>query len=210
MTQQIVDDGEYGGEEYEEQEAGADGSYEAPEGFETVSQDVAGYWDPKLSGPMTWRPRAVRLVDNTQEANKSSCLIFGELLAPAKLQKNAQKKDDRTFEVFPAGTSVGVWGKAGMRDLLELGGATVWTAPNGFRQLEGRDKPMALFHNKRKTDGPKGEKLTLVSDARDKSLLEPLSDSAPWWLQVLPDGGVAKAEATMGERVAKKRGAKTN
>jgi len=207
MTQQIVAD-DYEGEEGAEAEEAP--VYESPEGFETVSQDVEGYWDPKKSGPMIWRPRAVRLLDNTQETNKSSCLIFGELLEPAKLQSNEQKKEDRELREFPAGTSVGVWAKAGMRELIELAGAEVWTAPAGTRKIEGRPQPMQLFHNKRRIDGPKGEKLSLAQDNREKSVIEALSETPPWWLKVLEDGGVAKAEALMQERKAQRGRTKTN
>lgn len=203
------DDFEGEGAEGDEALEGAPAQFDAPDDFETVSQDVDGYWDPVKSGPIIWTPRAVRLLDNSQGGNKSSCLIFGELADECLLQKNVQNRDKKApkvYETFPKGTSVGVWGKAGMRDLLDLGGAIVWMAPNGFREVPGREKPMALFLCKRKKGGPAGEKLGLVSDVRQKSLIEPLSeDSPPWWLKVLDDGGEAKAQAAMNDRAARKR-----
>lgn len=210
MTQQ-VSAGDFEGHESDEGEesleAGAVPQYEAPDDFETVSQDVDGYWDPVKSGPIVFTPRAVRLLDNSQDPTKSSCLIFGELEEDCKLISNAMKKEERELKVYPKGTSVGIWGKAGMRDLLDLGGAIVWMAPNGSRSLPNREKPMALFSCKRKKGGPAGQKLGLVSDVREKSVIEPLSSESPsWWLQVLPDGGEAKAEAAMAERAARKRG----
>lgn len=213
MTQQAAasdfedeEGAELEGEEGAEGAEGAHAQYEAPDDFETVSQDVEGYWDPVKSGPIIFIPRAVRLLDNSQDPVKSSCLIFGELQEDCKLISNVMKKEDRKIKIFPRGTSVGIWGKAGMRDLLDLGGATVWMAPNGFRDLPNRDKPMALFLCKRKRGSAPGEKLGLVSDVRDKSVIEPISSESPsWWLQVLPDGGEAKAEAALADRAARKR-----
>lgn len=197
MAEQIVDDGE-------ELAEGVVPQYEEPEeGFETVSQDVEGYYDPIKTGAIYFKPHSIRLIDNSQDSTKSSALLFGELTRPALLKKNAQKKEEQTMEQFEAGASVGIWVKAGMRDLLNLGGAEVWMVLSGYRKLEGRDKPMAVFKCKRLASGPKGERLALASDSREESLAEPaIVKNPPWWLEVLPDGGMEVASEILAERAA--------
>ncbi len=186
--------------------------FTAPEGFERVSVDVQAYWEPTISGPIVWVPQSVRLLDNSQDPNKSSALIIGELLEPLQLKANAQDKKDRIIKDFPKGTAVGVWAKAGMRELLTLGGAEVWMAPDGFRKIEKREKPMALFACHRRKTGPKGSHLTLIEDARKTSVMEPISQEYPaWWLQVIEDGGIGKAEeasAAKAAAISARKGAK--
>jgi hypothetical protein len=191
-------------EEEELDEAALEGvKFAAPEGFERVSVDVQAYWEPAISGPIVWVPQSVRLLDNSQSPEKSSALIIGELLEPAKLKANAQDKKDRVIKEFDKGTAVGVWAKAGMRELLTLGGAEVWMAPDGFRQLPGREKPMALFACHRKKGGAKGIILSLIEDARKTSVMEAVAtEYPPWWLQVIEDGGVARAEEALAARTA--------
>ncbi len=198
-------DDEFDGEEGE----GGETKFTTPAGFDRVSFTVEGYYDPKETGQMIWTPRRVRLIDNSQESTKSSALILGELVEPATLGTTEQDKDERSFQVMPKGTSVGVWAKAGMKELLLLGGAIVWMAPGGKRKLQNRDQPMQLFQCAASRSGPKGEKLELLEDARKDSLIEPIAgDSQPWWLELLDDGGLAKAEIAMAAKQESRKAAR--
>lgn len=191
-----------------EDEEGFDGEaqYAVPEGYETVSSDVAAYWEPK-HGPLFFIPQSVRLMDNTEDPSQSSCLILGTLNVKAHtLTKNAATKRDRVQEQFEPGTIIGVWAKAGMRDLINLGRAHVWMAPNGKREMPGGGRnAMQLFMITRHPAGPKGETLELIEDSRKSSLSEPIDrdlkkQRAPWYLAVLPDGGMEAAREAWAEK----------
>lgn len=180
--------GEHEFEEIDEiDEAPADVRFEAPADFESVSTDVEAYWT--ATTPIEFEPRGVRLLDNGKEAAKSSCLVIAELKKPTMLRVNAAKKEEQVLKEFPAGATIGIWAKAGMRDLQNLGGAHVWMAPNGKRSMKDKDKnAMALFTIKRLKSSEKGSRLTLIEDARKKSRKEPaLAENPPWWLIVLGD-----------------------
>lgn len=184
---------------YEDEELVDASEWKKPEGYETVSTDVAAYWEPK-NGPLYWIPQRIRLMDNTQDAGKSSALIIGLLdHEPQTLITNAATKRERVPHQFQPGTVVGVWAKAGMRDLLDLAGAKVWMAPAGKREMRGGGRnPMQLFEITRDVNGPKGERLELIEDSRKASLSEPVDreledQQPPWYLKVLPDGGMAQA-----------------
>lgn len=175
-----------------------------PDEFESVSTQVEGYWDPKRSGPMTWIPRGIRLSDSNQDEKKSSALCMGTLAAPCMLVTTEKDKAKRRLVTMPKGTSVGVYLKAGMRDLEGKGGATVWMGRNGTKEIPGRDQAMALFKIGRVKGSPKGEKLELIEDQRNTSLIEPVNEkSPPWYLaELFEDGGFEIAEKAMEARQA--------
>lgn len=180
--------------------AAAAKTYAVPEGYETVGSNVAGYWDPDQnegSGPIEFRITGVRLIDNGKEKQKSSCLILGELLKPCRLIKNSPKKEEQVLTDFEAGTCVGIWAKAGMRDLQHQQGANLWMAPDGFRKMKDDDKnDMALFKVARTKGSPKGETIGLIEDARKESLTEAAkTKTPPWYLICLgEDYGREKAK----------------
>lgn len=175
-------------------------TYQVPDGYEAVGSNVAGYWDPDQnegSGPIEFRITGVRLIDNGKEKAKSSCLILAELLKPCPLIVNSPKKDEQVLKEFEAGTTVGIWAKAGMRDLQHQQGANLWMAPDGFRKMKDDDKnDMALFKVARTKGSPKGETLTLIEDARKESLTEAAkTKNPPWYLIALgPDYGRDQAK----------------
>lgn len=160
-------------------------NYTAPEGYETIGSSVAGYWDPDQaegSGPIEFRMSGCRLIDNGKEKVKSSCLILAELVKPCPLIVNSPKKEEQVLQEFPAGTIVGIWAKAGMRDLQHLQGANVWMAPNGFQTMKDADKnAMALFKISRDPRFAKGTTLQLIEDARKESLTEAAKTKNPPW-----------------------------
>lgn len=199
-----VDEGEM---EAAEGSAGFDAGPEGDE-WENVSRDVDGYYDPdKTEGGLYFIPSAVRLLDNSQEKIKSSALLFGELTRPALLMTSDTDKTKRKIVEFPKGATVGVWLKAGMKDLRNKAGASVWMGRNGSRPVRNRDNDMALFKVMRLKGSEKGARLELADDVRDESKIEPLNaEFPPWWLEeLLDDGGVAEAEVAMKSREAKLR-----
>lgn len=179
-------------------------TFKMPAGFEVVSDDVEAYWEPNM-GPLLFIPKTVRLMDNTQDKKKSSALILGELKQDATLMANAPKKEDRTPQEFKAGAAIGIWAKAGMRELSRLGGAVVWIAPDGKRPMGGGKNDMQLFKIAKSAASTVTGGLSLTEDARKTSVTEPADaklegNSSPWWLSVLDDGGMARATQAMQDR----------
>lgn len=182
----------------------------APDDFETISEDVKAYYDQRSSGAIIWIPRGIRLMDNRQSPERSTALILGELRREALLQENAreeavdgEERPKAKLRKFPAGTSIGVWAKPGMRDLRKFGGQEVWMQASGTRKLPGREKPMALFEIKRKKGSTPAVPYELVADTRETSIAEPaMTEHPPWWLEVLPDGGLDAATEAVAAKAA--------
>ena len=173
-------------------------------GGEEELGDIEGYWDAASpdrnhksgegpgarygSPPMQWTPLHATVIDSGLEVGKSSTLIHGRLNKPAVLRSAVKAEGELEF---PAGTVVGVWAKAGLKDLKKLAGVDVWMA-NGqnirgkaqfFKHLgvEGRS-PMVLFTIRPRRDGktlldakgnpvpPENLVLTVKNDYREESL----------------------------------------
>lgn len=177
---------------------GEGGHFEAPKGFEVVSDDIAGYWDAACP-PMEFFPDSIRLMDNVnrESVGRSSALIVGKLAKPATLVANTEDKADRHRVTFEAGTIVGIWAKPRMRELGTLRGCHVWIAPSGTQKMGDDRNDMQLFQIavSEETKRLKGKRLQLTEDSRSASLEEPLSKKRqPWWLGIAyEDGGLSKA-----------------
>jgi hypothetical protein len=189
--------------------------FEAPDGWESVGSTVLGYYDPDKSGAIQFTMTGCRLLDNTQDTGKSSCIILAELLQPATLITNAPDKNDQVPKEFPAGTGFGIWAKAGMRELSKLQGAHVWMALAGFQKmkddgtLKGKRKksPMAVFKVKRNPKGPAGRLLELLEDARKDSLTEAAKVKTPPWHLIVcgEDYGFERASRILETEIAARR-----
>lgn len=131
------------------------------EGFVQVNLDIVGFWNEDCI--IHCIPKNVKLFDNKVEKAKPSPLITVELIDPI---------DVRTTEGeiirAEAGQLVGIWGRAGMRDLKVHADCRVKIAPNGEKELEDQKNAMRLYDiRKVASDTPKVLKVAL--DKRDKS-----------------------------------------
>lgn len=180
---------------------GDDAESAPPEGFEAASTDIAAYWEPASPGkgrgskeaakdpkywtmeeygfrpgsaPILFQPIDCVLSDSklaTEEAPKSSTLLFGKLLKPAVLKSAAE---DEGYKRFEAGSIIGIWTKPGMRPLQQLAGAQVWMRNgqevNGklvyFKDIK-KPSPMVQFDIRHKGTG---KSLPVREDRRVKSL----------------------------------------
>lgn len=164
-------------------------------GGEQGEGDIEAYWDAASPdrntksgvgpgakyghGPITFTPLYVTLIDNksSREVVKSSTLIHARLDAPATLRPADEDNEGDEAE-FPAGTIIGFWAKAGMKELKKLGGAKCWmsngqmtrTGPKYFKDLGiPGQSPMVLFTIRHTGDG---KPLTVKNDYRKESLPE--------------------------------------
>lgn len=105
-----------------------------PEGFESQSGDLQGYWEAASQGsaktepnegspPVLFTPLFVTLTDNKREKEKSSTLIHARLEKPCLL-RSAVKEEG--YKVFPKGTLFGIWSKPTMKPLGNLRDIIVW------------------------------------------------------------------------------------
>lgn len=153
--------------------------------------DIEAYWDAASpdrntkSGegpgaryghdPITFTPLFVTLIDNTMQVGKASTLIHCRLDAPATLR--SADKDEGDIE-FPAGAIIGIWAKAGMKELKKLGGAKCWMS-NGQNTRHGvkffkdlgipGQSPMVLFTIRHTGTG---KVLEVKNDYRNEALPE--------------------------------------
>lgn len=162
--------------------------------------DIEAYWDSASPdrnhkdgmgpgtkyghAPIEFIPLYVTLIDSDMQNDrdtgtvKTSTLLHGKLLKPAVL-RNADKKHPKDEE-FPAGTIVGIWTKAGLRDIKKMAGAHVWLSSGKFirgemqffKQIGERGQPMVLFTVKPNPKGPEGKPIEVKNDFRKESLPE--------------------------------------
>jgi hypothetical protein len=137
----------------------------APEGFNTQSDDVVGYWDSDVC-PILCIPRTAKVFDGNIDAEKPSILLIVELAAdcPVRLKKEEGVEEGETI-VAKKGDMVGIWGKPGMRAIRDLGGVEVWMRQAGEKDT-GKPNPMKLFDVKAKG---KGSRIVITEDSRKES-----------------------------------------
>lgn len=171
-----------------------------PAGFEATDEvpDIEAYWDTASPDrntktgegpgaryghdPVVVTPLFVTLIDSGvsargDEAPKSSTLVHCRLEAEAVLRSAERDAGD---QLFPKGTIVGIWTKAGLKPLKKMFGAPVFIA-NG-QQIRGQmhffkslgvagRSPMVLF-TIRPTANAEYRPMTVKNDYRDESLPE--------------------------------------
>ena len=137
----------------------------APAGYsEQGTSDLAGFWDGKT--PIHVIPRGFTLSDSSIEPQKSSVLFICELVDAT----TCVTRDDRgqASEVaVDAGEMVGLWGKPGLKALLDQGGEPTFVKVTGEKPIKGRPKPMTTFAVLSKR---KGTRLSMLDDFRKESI----------------------------------------
>jgi len=153
-----------------------EGKPSLPEGYEEISDDIVGYWEPKVHRVIHVIPQFAKMFDNKIDPKKPSILIFCKLVDSAILVQ----KDELRVEGKP-GDLIGIWGKADLRKLMNVANRDVFIYENGSQDI-GKPEPMILYsvNCKSKT----GDRLELVEDRRDKS-----RGCETWWHK---EGGEAK------------------
>lgn len=130
-----------------------------PSGYQRRTNEVAGFWDPKL-GPVHFIPRQARVFDGKIDPLKSSILIQGDSVGVNQLlNKDGEKV------VCEQGEQIGVWYKPGMAPIKDLCGVPVYMYENGERDT-GKGNPMKLYE----VLSPKpGKNLFITGDYRKRS-----------------------------------------
>jgi hypothetical protein len=137
-----------------------------PEGYFKQSTDIIGFWNPDvIAGKTTaihFVPLEVKLFDSRIEPLKPSAIIVGKLVDPIPM--SAPGGEDEVVECA-SGDIIGVWYKAGMSAIKQLGGVKVFMYPTGEIDT-GKPNPMVTYDVLSKT---KGTELHVTLDARKKS-----------------------------------------
>jgi hypothetical protein len=135
--------------------------YSAPEGYETRTSDIAGFWDPDL-GPIHFIPQYAKAFDSHLEKAKPTIIIVGHAVGPNRIVT----AEDEDIEC-KSGDVIGVWYKPGMAQLKDLCGAKVFMQYTGDKDV-GKVNPMKEFQ----IDIPRGTRggvLYLQDDYRKTS-----------------------------------------
>jgi hypothetical protein len=132
-----------------------------PAGYKEQSSDIVGFWDFTSGDTIHIIPRSFRLFDSKIDPSKSSTLLIAELVEPTQVK-------DASGEMVLAdkGQTVGIWTKAGMSSIKELGGVDVYMYQDGEKDT-GKGNPMLLFKVLAKS---KGIKVPVSGDFRKRSL----------------------------------------
>jgi hypothetical protein len=101
--------------------------------------NLAGFWDAKDGNPITFIPRSAKVFDSKLDELKPSVLIVGELKERCRLIDSDGKEIGGEV-----GSTIGVWGKAGMRDIIDCKGVVTFMQYEGEKDI-GRAKPMKMF-----------------------------------------------------------------
>lgn len=146
--------------------------FSVPEGYSknSVSGDIVAFWDDEVAG-IEAVFKAYKLFDNDQNTEQVSTLFICELLSPLQgAYKKEKGKDKPKVPVqTKKGDLVGVWGSAGMRDLVNMGGVPLFMYQDGEKDT-GKKSPMKLYHIHPKEDDAKGSRLQCLEDGRKESI----------------------------------------
>lgn len=140
--------------------------FSVPEGFTKKSTDIVAYWDDKESG-IQGICRYYKVFDSNMEKEKPSVLFIFQLTEPCSAYTTDK---DKPKEHFPyqskKGDLIGVWGKAGMKDLLGFGGVEVYMYQQGEKKTK-KPNPMKLYHVHSNVDA--GKPIVCIEDTREQS-----------------------------------------
>lgn len=134
--------------------------FQAPAGYESQTNDLAGFCDPEL-GPVHIIPRYAKLVDSKLDAHKPSMLIVAELFD--------EKSSLADGVVCKKGELVGLWAKPGMSALKNLADVPVFMFQQGEIDT-GKVNPMKQYQIFAKS---KGRELRVTEDYRKESKSAP-------------------------------------
>jgi hypothetical protein len=140
-----------------------------PEEGQKVVGDVEAYWDPEKSA-IRFKPLSVRMFDSDMEPKRASYLITGITTSAARLYMTTEEKDDRgkkirDYNVYPAGTAVGVWYKPGMKGIVNRHNVDCYLKKSGEKDT-GKPNPMTLFDL---VADKETNTIPVTEDYRDKS-----------------------------------------
>lgn len=124
--------------------------------------DLVGFWDPTMTA-IHCIPIGFTLSDSQLEPQKPSVLFIVELLDAIDVVKG--KVGEQEVISADAGERVGIWGKPGMRAILNQCGVPTLLALTGEKDI-GKPSAMLTFACKAKQ---RGTRLPLLDDHRDKS-----------------------------------------
>ncbi len=135
-----------------------------PSGYKKQSADVVGYWDPE-QGALHCIPRGAKLFDGHIDKTKPSMLIYAEVVDGVEVY-GKDDDDNMTTRWAEPGELVGVWGKAGLRDIRNLAGQKTWLELNGKTKDTGKGNPMKLYDV---LSAKQGTLIPITEDMRVKS-----------------------------------------
>lgn len=141
-----------------------------PDDFESISDDIDGFWDPDASS-ITVKPLYAKLSDSKQDTGKTSTLIFCELVTACSL--TGRDGEPVKGEV---GDLVGIWAKPGMRAIRNCCGVITYLVLTGEVDT-GKQNMMKTFEVATKLK-QKGTRIPIEEDnRRDSSQLSFLEDA---------------------------------
>jgi len=157
----------------ESSKASADTSFDPanlpqlPAGYEEVSGDLVGQWDPDNKGSPSCHfiPEYVNLSDSKLNRDRPSTLLVGKLVDRCLLVK-----DEAIVEGKP-GDQIGVWITHGNKEALQWCGSKVFIYPTGTLDV-GKPSPMKTFAVAKPKDATK-KLARVVNDYRKESMHSP-------------------------------------
>jgi hypothetical protein len=149
-------------------------THAAPEGYQSQSDDIVGTWNPEDGEPIHGIPRHVKLSDSGIDKRNTSVLVFFELIDPCKVRdRPSDAQEEGEIITADPGDIVGVWYKAGMRKLLNLGQVNVFMYLSGEKDV-GKPSPMKTFD----IQAPRrGQRLRVDEDNRKESQQQTIFDT---------------------------------
>jgi len=143
--------------------------FSIPEGFEEITTDIVGTWEPTEHQVIECTPLYVSASDSTIEETKPSVLITCRAgRNPVKVVTKDGEETDTT-----EGCLFGVWFRSGMRNILECADATVLVVRDGEVKIKNKPNDMIRFRVFAKKGTPK-KTLELRFDWRKQSKHAPL------------------------------------
>ena len=135
-----------------------------PAGYASKSEDVVGFADLEVYGPIHGIPRAAKLSDSKIEKDKTSMFVVFELIDPCKV--NAKDGENDVVIDAKKGEMIGVWTKPGMKGIRNLAGCKVWLAFTGEKDI-GKPSPMKVYDIRSPDSG--GQMIPIIEDNRERS-----------------------------------------
>jgi hypothetical protein len=132
-----------------------------PAGYKEQSEDIFGFWDSTSGETIHMIPRFFRLFDSKLDPTKASTLLIAELVEPIRVENSKGET-----VIADKGELVGVWTKAGMVAIKNLGGVDVYMYQKGEKDT-GKGNPMKLY---KILSQAKGVKVPFSGDFRKRSL----------------------------------------
>jgi len=138
-----------------------------PQGFEQRTSDIVGTWDAE-AGPIYFIPTHASVGDSkTFDKTKPSLLIFGKLTRETALKTKGDEDAETGQLLGQPGDQIGVWAKAGMREIASLCGVEVFMVRDPASDKDvGKGNDMKAYVVASKSTGTM---IPIASDRRDRS-----------------------------------------